>query len=377
MKEKISLLLGLMTLFTINAASKNKGFVLHGNVKNVADSTMIYLHNMSTDVVIDSTYILKNQFTFTGHTNKVDEFWLYINTVDNINLLAIIYIGNETFSITCDAAISNNYNNAEVTGSQINDGSNALDTLKKPYQHKIDSIKACLKNSNLTEDEEGLKWDEISALYKQTVRVENDFIKDNTSCFYSIIQLYWNKSYFDKDTLYNLYIRFPKKTRNSQYGKAIKFYSQNSATTKGTDFYDFEAIDLDGNKHLLSEINKDYILLTFCRPRCPGCNYALEQLGDIENTYHDSLAVVSFFETGNKKSWKDECQKFKVDWLTLSDLKGGFSEVIMKYDVYSFPTFILIDKKRKVVDISAGCASGDYLKNYFNNFFQIDKHWIQ
>jgi hypothetical protein len=170
--------------------------------------------------------------------------------------------------------------------------------------------------------------------------------------------------------LLNLYNKYPKKARESQYGKAIKFYAQNSQVKEGLDFYDFKASDLNGEDHQLSEINKDYIFLIFCKPNCLGCDYALEQLGEIKKLYQDSMEFVSFFVTGNKESWKTECKKYNVDWLSLSDFKGGFSETVLKYNIYTFPSYFIIDKNRKVINFGAGASSGNYFKNYFKKFFK-------
>ena len=211
----------------------------------------------------------------------------------------------------------------------------------------------------MSEKEQKELMNKIVEINTQKAKQEFEFIKTNPSLYISVIKLYYSMNNIEKDSLLSIFNLFPQKLQATKYGKAISYHLKNPFLEEGKKSIDFKANDLNGITHQLSEFKKKYLLVTFCAPGCFPSGLALNQLNKVKEHNQDSLDLVTFFVTDNLESWKKEVQKFNVDWISLSDLNGGFSEIALSYKAYNeFPTIVLLDKERKIKYLSSGCGDG-------------------
>jgi thioredoxin-related protein len=323
---------------------------------------------MNTDCVLDSSFVIGGEFLLKGDLNsQVEHLWLYVENPCPFKFLTNLYMGNEKIFVSGD--VNEEKITLKIKGSLIHDGYSKLEECNKSLRTQRDSIVSVIINSQKDQNEKNQMWNVIKNIDQQIVQRENLFIVENPNSYYSVIKLFQNKTKFSKDSLLKVLNSLSEEITDSKYGKAIRFFCHHPVVKEGGQYYDFSASDLDGNNHKISKIEDKYKLLVFCKPRCGACGYALEQLGSINQKYQDSLEVVSFFVTGNIESWRSESEKYKCDWLTIGDLKGEFSETVLRYNVKAFPTFFLIDRNGVVKNRDAGCGPG-FMNWYMRNAFK-------
>lgn|GEM_PF-6147823 len=56
------------------------------------------------------------------------------------------------------------------------------------------------------------------------------------------------------------------------------------------------------------------------------------------------------FSTDNNRDWLKGIKDGKIDWLTVSDGKGYYSDAVLRYGVDGIPHFLIISPDGKVVD---------------------------
>jgi len=120
--------------------------------------------------------------------------------------------------------------------------------------------------------------------------------------------------------------------------------------------YDIEAYDLEDNMHSLSEFKGKNMLLYFGSYSCAPCRVAKKELTAIVNSDKYHVEVIGF-NLDTKASWKAGSGKNPVPWHDFNDLKGsyGFNK---RFETLGIPTFVIVSKEGKILDIWAGHRDG-------------------
>lgn len=84
------------------------------------------------------------------------------------------------------------------------------------------------------------------------------------------------------------------------------------------------------------------------------CSHCAEALPSIIETYdmYKELGVEGFgiCIDDNLNSWKKEINKFNMNWVNLSDLKGTQSPILQTYNITSTPTIIILNENNIIMD---------------------------
>jgi thioredoxin-related protein len=75
----------------------------------------------------------------------------------------------------------------------------------------------------------------------------------------------------------------------------------------------------------------------------------VDEIKKLANEKSDNLKVVTFNVDKNKEDWLKTNKANKINWPSLWDKDGRFSETFTKYRVLGTPTYYLFDSKGKVV----------------------------
>ncbi len=131
----------------------------------------------------------------------------------------------------------------------------------------------------------------------------------------------------------------------------------------GEQMKDFTLFDRELKTHQLSEFKGKYTILEFTFRGCGGCIFVKPFLEEFYKRNKDKAEIIAIYRD-TKENWMKEGQEHKVNYHEWSDPTQA-SEPVAAYDVYAFPTFVIIDSKGKVLDKKEG-ASGFYeiLKKY-------------
>ena len=147
--------------------------------------------------------------------------------------------------------------------------------------------------------------------------------------------------------------------KNTEKGKSITavLYPDGEPLNVGDMFpYDVEAYDLDGNRHSLSEFKGKVLLLYFGSYSCTPCRVAKKELTELVNSGKSPVEVIGF-NLDTESSWKVGSGKNPVPWHDFNDLKGsyGFNR---RFKTQGIPTFVIVSKEGKILDIWAGHRAG-------------------
>ncbi|MBN1186100.1 MAG: AhpC/TSA family protein [Bacteroidales bacterium] len=365
--KKTSNLFLLIFAVVFFSCNKPNGYIIKGDLTGFPDSTVFYLQNSSTQEVIDSAIIIKNNLEFKGQFQDTPEEIFLTAKVDGKFIYSYLLIGNEKISVSGD--IKDFPWNVAISGSKSQDDYNILRSMTKSFDIERDSlVQSFFKLSQEEQEAKGKAiWDEINSIDDTTNSIRVRFTKTHINTYPGIINLGYLKKSLPKDTVLVLYNMLNPDIKASKYARVLEIFLNEDISEIGDMYHDFEAFNKDGDKIKFSELTGQYILLDFTAANCGPCVQSAEELRLIEKTYNDSLKIVSFSTDARKETWLESLNRDSVSWLSLWDGKGIYSETYIKYGVQGFPTFFLINPSGKIIDKWAGYGKGS-LEAKLNRF---------
>ncbi len=349
----------LLLAIMIYSCQHHSGYEITGNLTGFPDSTVIYLRNLNTDEIFDSTLIVGNEFQFIGKlTDEPEQIWL--NTiVSNEFIYTDLLIGNEKIKIEGD--ISDFPWNVNITGSQSQDDYNYLRDLRKYHDYKRDSILDSFFElpPDVQEQNANDIWNVQIKSIDDTIRaLQIEYVKSHINTYSGIINLGYLKNSLPKDTVQALYNQLNDEIKSSKYARIIEIYLNEKISELGDYYHDFTAYNENGDTIIFSNLIGEYILLDFTAAYCGPCIQSAEELRLIDRTYSDSIKIVSFSGDVKKDIWLNSLKRDSVSWVSLWDGKGRSSDTYIKYGVEGVPSFFLMDPKGIIIDMWSGYGKG-------------------
>ncbi len=127
---------------------------------------------------------------------------------------------------------------------------------------------------------------------------------------------------------------------------------------KGQTAFDFNLQDSSGKKVSLNSLKGKFIILDFWFTGCGGCIILTEKMKPIMDYYRDKEEVVfvSISTDKNVQTWKASIKSGKYTHQNSLNLytngNGREEDIIKYYDIYTYPTLILIGKDGKIITSS-------------------------
>jgi peroxiredoxin len=113
---------------------------------------------------------------------------------------------------------------------------------------------------------------------------------------------------------------------------------------------DFSLPDTAGMMVARKDFKAKYTLLDFWASWCSPCLLQVPDLKKAHDTYHEKgFDIVGISVDKDERRWKSAIQRFDMNWLHLSDLKGWKSETARDYNVTFIPFNLLIDAEGRIV----------------------------
>lgn len=357
----------LLFIFLITSCQKEKSeqpkinqFNIGATITGFKDSTKVFLKNLNTDKIIDSTTIISNKFSFSGKfdSKSPEMLWVYISEKDNFYYSNLL-IGNENIKIKGD--IKDFPFDLKISGSKSQKEADILTNLTK----KLDNERSSLVDNYLSLSKEDRKlkgkeiWKKIHKIDAKNDSITKNYLLSNLNTYNGLVTLGYNKEILPKDTIQKLFKDVSPELKSSKYGKAIETFLSNEVLKVGDNFYDFEAFNQKNEKTTLSKfVNGKYILINFTATYCGACVQAAEELQRISKDFNDKINLVSFCVDKNEEDRNTHIKRDKVDWLCLWDNKGRYSETYIRYGINGTPTYFLINPEGKIIDKQFGYEKG-------------------
>jgi thiol-disulfide isomerase/thioredoxin len=147
------------------------------------------------------------------------------------------------------------------------------------------------------------------------------------------------------------------------------FYLYKTIPKKGPAYY-FQTTNIRNEKVNLEEYKGRVILLDFWGVWCPPCRKMLPKLVELNSEYKSKgvsiigVHVVSGFR-GNEFT-----QKFSKNYKLNYPIWTSTREIEQRYQIKSYPTMIIIDKKGQIREVIVGTQSERKVKKIFDKLLK-------
>ncbi len=363
----------LFSVILLVSCKKMDHYEINGIVRNIPDSTIISLFEISDNVgsLVATDTIINGKFRFSGtisgkpakmnlmimdrlHFAGSCEFWA--------DYTKIKITGSDKYLSTWK--VSSNLSEQKVT--------NLLKIKTRTQMKMIDSLSLARMVDPGNRELQISIMNKIDSISKMNLRTEFEVLKNNINSLTSLNELYQIAKFssIDKQEIKTLFEKFDEKYRNTLLGEGIMAELDKSVPPKiGDKFIDLNLYDLNGKLIKLSDFSGKYILLDFWSLACYPCLLAAPELREINEVYKDDLTIVGITMDISSKLWTEATKRDSITWNNLSDGKGSYAGASSLYGISGMPTYILINPGDTIVERWEGFSSGIFkekLNKYIN-----------
>ena len=344
------------------------GFLVKCELTNVKEGKVIFYYRNPTktdEIKPDSTAFQDGHFELRGVIPDSEPVLMVLQRIENGQFRqppARFFVQNgDQIELKGDG---NNISSSVVTGNKYNDQYNELKAIIKDDQDAIGFAR-----SQMTEDQSAneVKQKQMRAMMEKIVEKEKAFAKAHPDYLVSsmLVAIELQMTPEEKSTSYN---SFTTEVKQGMYGRMIAGQmEQEKITGVGATAIDFTKKDLQGKTIRLADYKGKYVLLDFWGSWCGPCRAGNPHLKDLYAKYKDKgfMIVGIANEKGvtladNKTSWKKALKEDGLPWQQILNNEGiEKCDVTNLYNVFAFPTKILLDKDGKIIGRFTGTSMGN------------------
>ena len=345
MKTKLQIILALLL---VSCNSGNNSFTITGLTSDIPDSTRIYLTDLSVSEILDSSFVIKNQFQFNGSADSLKQFAIHTKGYRDYKILWV-----DNAEIILDATKSN-LRNGNVSGSHFQEVNSQYIALDRLWEKRIDSMNLIIrttdKNDSIQINELVLQKDSLE-LSKHNAFVE--FMRSNPDFYlgtYYISFLMFDQPKQQTEELLNALAEKPK---NNIWGKSIRVYLEKSVDLKvGDKVIDFTLPEISGTQISLSSFRGKYLLLEFWASSCGPCRLENPNLLKAYRKFSPKgFEILGVTLDERKSDWESTIKSDTIIWTTVSDLRGAMGEVPLTFKANYIPKNFLVNREGTIIGI--------------------------
>jgi thiol-disulfide isomerase/thioredoxin len=326
-----TLLIALLISISFSALSQNS--TISGNIDN-PNENYITLSVPSgkrgvPNIKIDSIVLKDGSFKSSIQIDSLTEIILF----DGKEFAFFTIQPKENIQLYINTLIFDESLNFNGNGSERNNFLVSCSIAKEIYTTSLNKISNDLNTSDTSRVFEG-------------IRKEKNHLKANLEFGMEKFPSLKSKLEIEKSSLDYI-------LKNFLYRKNFEIaINKLKKTTKGKDFSDFEALDLEGNTKTLKDFTGKPIIIDFWATWCGPCKKEMPYLKEIEEEFHGKINVLSINCYDKKEKWEAQAKGLGAENSVYMS-KEKFKEMNEKYTISYIPRFMLLDKNGKILDISA------------------------
>ncbi|MGN6293313.1 MAG: redoxin domain-containing protein [Chitinophagaceae bacterium] len=339
-------------------------FQIEAKLKGFEDGTVFYIKDIEADQVLDSAVLNKGRFIIKGQFDDTPRsLWLYTQTPKSSFFYCNLFMGNDR--VTVEGSAKDMPYFLKIKGSAIHDIYQILNSKTGRLFQSRDSLVSVampllMKNEN--QDRQDSLWKIIRAIDDTVQLITHQFIRQHINSYAGVRQLNYARFQFDTTTLRQLYNQLQEPFSESRYARTIATFLKVGSPLKTGDLSrDFTAIDSSGKQHALTDYRGKYVLLNFTTTYCGPCILSKDEMKKAASLYTDRLTVLGFNADPSRETWLKGLIRDQPTWPVVWDGQSEHSEVILKYGVQGYPTYILLDPKGVIVHRWSGYGEGTIL----------------
>lgn len=338
----------ILTVLFVSCNSTDNGFKITGLTTNIPDSTRIYISDVKVSAILDSTYIIKNQFHFKGSVGSIKQLAIHTKGYSDYKIL---WVDNADIKID---ATKSDLKNGLVSGSRFQDLNSQYLRLDKFWETRIDSLSLIIRK---TDKKDSVLIKQLSVLRSSVKREKHEavleFMRSNPD--FQLAAFYITFLMFDqsKNLTEELLNVLSESSTNNMWGKSIRVFLEKSVDLEvGDEAVDFTLPDINGNMIALSSFRGKYLLLEFWASWCGPCREENPNLLKAWRKYNSrGFEILGVTLDEKKDVWESTIKSDTLVWTTVSDLKGNMGEVPLTYKANYIPRNFLIDPEGKIIGV--------------------------
>ena len=199
--------------------------------------------------------------------------------------------------------------------------------------------------------------EEFQRSFDANKRKTMEFIRNNPDSYIAVMKLAEHYIWFDENETEDIYSRFPANLKGNSYGRIIAQRLKRSQDFRiGMPAKNFEKKDMNGKTVSLEELRGKYVLLDFWGSWCAPCRASHPHLKELYEKYKKQVVFINVAQENVKdqnearKLWKTAVKEDGLTWTQILNNEGRETcDMIRLFDIYSFPTKVLIDPNGIVV----------------------------
>lgn len=354
MKKIKLIILTLIILSSCQHDKKLSGYEINGIIRNVEDSTAVFLSLNNKN--IDTAIVIGEKFQFIGNIKEPTRVYLHFN---NSRDFKVIWIENSIIRIEGEKG---NFKESKITGSLTQKDNDLWWSRVRPLRKIQDSLLLIIRDRSI----EKSYYDSVMAVYNEISEKEHKinqaFINEFPNSLMSASLLNVYKTTWGKEITNELYLSLSQESQVSNDGRKIaRFIELNKNPQIGEKYVDFEQENVLGEKIRLSNIKGKYILVEFWASWCGPCRKANPDLVKVYDQYKNKgFEILGVSIDQDRDKWINAIEKDSLIWENVSDLIGGENEAALIYGVYSVPDNVLINEDGIIIGRK---LRGNSLKN--------------
>lgn len=199
--------------------------------------------------------------------------------------------------------------------------------------------------------------EEFQRSFDANKRKTMEFIRNNPDSYIAVMKLAEHYIWFDENETEDIYSRFPANLKGNSYGRIIAQRLKRSQDFRiGMPAKNFEKKDMNGKTVSLVELRGKYVLLDFWGSWCAPCRASHPHLKELYEKYKKQVVFINVAQENVKdqnearKLWKTAVKEDGLTWTQILNNEGRETcDMIRLFNIYSFPTKVLIDPNGIVV----------------------------
>lgn len=329
----------------------NSNFRIDGNVKNLDDGKLYFIHQgLDGDPIIDTVFVQGGKFTYEGNISEATPFYISTNLLrTNKKPPTLIFLEPESMSMVLDV---DNLDGVELLNSESQKEYDEYKAADAPYKERVDSIyRVAMSNKGNAEMQTSLE-ELMHEVDSQESNLIADFVEDHKNSVvsaYLISGKFMSRGEFGRAK--ELFSMLRPGVKNTVIGKQISdVLSKVALTEPGAKAPDFSQQNTNGDIVKLSDYRGKYVLVDFWASWCSPCRQENPSVRKAYTKYKDdNFEIIGISLDRDRSQWVKAIQMDNLPWVQLSDLNGWDNEVSKTYGVQSIPENFLIDPKGKIV----------------------------
>lgn len=370
-------------------------FTLNADISGLVAKYLIYYEkddSYEDGYYRDTLWVENGKFSFT---DSVSDYQLYYIDVPNAVRTYKVKYGDREYTASTKANVSRlwfiGYPGAEIsyTGKMqeymvdaypsdpkgINDDLALIHKQIFPLLDKNNALSVEASTGDYSDEEKKALYEKQSELWTQIKKLKYDFISSHPQSIAAswVFKDAYYRKYYSAEEVDFLYNQFDDKVLAGTpfYEETKERIEAARLTAIGSPAPELTTQNtLDGSEFKLSSLKGNYVLLDYWGTWCGPCMGEMPKIKEYYHKYKDKNFLVYGVDNGDTdQKWRKSIEENEFDWNHIRSTKE--QDLLIPFNVNSFPTKILIDPEGKIIYSSKNKDSKMNLYQTLDSLFAV------